>query len=673
MLRALLVPVVFVYVCGAAWAQDPVHFADPKLKEAVEDELYVWDPTPADMLGLTELTYVEQEEAVTSLTGLEYAANLQRLNLRFNEIDDVSALSGLTNLRSIDLSRNRISDLSPLSGLHNLRYLNVHGNGISDLAPLAGLAGLETLILRFNEISDVAPLSGLTNLWELDLGCNQISDIGPLSSLRLLLSLCLWDNRIEDISALAGLTRLTSLELDSNQIIDISPLADLAILYDLDLADNLIGDISPLCGLMELTYLNLEDNPLTDEACDTQLPQILANNPTVYLLYDPPRGRTLSISSTPGGSVVDPGEGTFKYEQDSTRVRLEAKASPGFFFAGWSGVSSPTENPTYVTVDRDRRVEACFCSAQKVLHVDDNAAGDPEADGSKAHPFKRIQEAIDVAADGTTILVLAGTYRESIDLLGKDICLLGIDPNCEGAAGPCAVITGAGAEPAVRFARAESSECVLAGFVITKSQATTATILCDGASPSLVNCLIVGNRVTGADGATVYCRDSQTVLSNCTLADNLAGPQGAALLLVDSDVTVIDSILWGNAPCEILSTETSESSICYGDVQGGWPGAGNIEADPLFVRCGVWDSVDDPFDSQNQGADWTAGDYHLMSQAGRWDVIGRRWMRDEQTSPCVDAGLPGQPVESEATPNGSRINLGAYGGTAEASKSPASG
>ena len=46
-------------------------------------------------------------------------------------------------------------------------------------------------------------------------------------------------------------------------------------------------------------------------------------------------------------------------------------------------------------------------------------------------------------------------------------------------------------------------------------------------------------------------------------------------------------------------------------------------------------------------------------------------MEDEVTSPCIDAGNPGCPVGDETSPNGNRINMGAYGGTAEASKSPA--
>jgi len=66
---------------------------------------------------------------------------------------------------------------------------------------------------------------------------------------------------------------------------------------------------------------------------------------------------------------------------------------------------------------------------------------------------------------------------------------------------------------------------------------------------------------------------------------------------------------------------------------------------------------------------WVDGDYHLKSQAGRWDPKTQSWVKDNVTSPCIDAGDPMSPIGLEPFPNGGRINIGAYGGTAEASKS----
>jgi parallel beta-helix repeat protein len=79
-----------------------------------------------------------------------------------------------------------------------------------------------------------------------------------------------------------------------------------------------------------------------------------------------------------------------------------------------------------------------------------------------------------------------------------------------------------------------------------------------------------------------------------------------------------------------------------------FPGTGEIHQPPLFLGD---------------------GNYHLQSQAGHWDSNSQGWIRDLLTSPCIDAGNPSSPIMYEPFPNGGTINMGAYGGTTEASKS----
>lgn len=71
----------------------------------------------------------------------------------------------------------------------------------------------------------------------------------------------------------------------------------------------------------------------------------------------------------------------------------------------------------------------------------------------------------------------------------------------------------------------------------------------------------------------------------------------------------------------------------------------------------------------NPNAVWIDGDYHLKSQVGRWDQNSQSWIQDDVTSPCIDAGDPNSPIGHEPFPNGGIINMGAYGGTEEASMS----
>jgi len=91
--------------------------------------------------------------------------------------------------------------------------------------------------------------------------------------------------------------------------------------------------------------------------------------------------------------------------------------------------------------------------------------------------------------------------------------------------------------------------------------------------------------------------------------------------------------------------------VTYSDVQGSYTGAGNIDVDPLF-------------------ADPAGGDYHLKSQAGRWHPGSKTWISDDLTSDCIDAGDPASAIGLEPEPNGAVINIGAYGGTTQAGKSP---
>ena len=96
-------------------------------------------------------------------------------------------------------------------------------------------------------------------------------------------------------------------------------------------------------------------------------------------------------------------------------------------------------------------------------------------------------------------------------------------------------------------------------------------------------------------------------------------------------------------------------------------GVGNIDTNPLFVNPGYWDPNGTPEDANDDF--WIEGDYHLKSQAGRWDPNTQSWVQDDVTSPCIDAGDPNSPIVNEPFPNGGYINMGAYGGTSEASKS----
>lgn len=133
---------------------------------------------------------------------------------------------------------------------------------------------------------------------------------------------------------------------------------------------------------------------------------------------------------------------------------------------------------------------------------------------------------------------------------------------------------------------------------------------------------------------------------------------------------VQNSIFWNNVEVFEGITDQLDLTVDHCLMPAPWCslGVGNISADPLFAKDGYWDPNGTPTNAKDDF--WVDGDYHLKSEAGRWDPALGQWVKDTVTSPCIDAGNDSPDWINELWPNGGRINLGAYGGTAEASMSP---
>lgn len=149
---------------------------------------------------------------------------------------------------------------------------------------------------------------------------------------------------------------------------------------------------------------------------------------------------------------------------------------------------------------------------------------------------------------------------------------------------------------------------------------------------SLTNCVLAGNEapITGGGVSLAF---AEATISQCTLSKNRSRT-GGGLHSTESTCVVESSILWNNVPDEIVAEGAGETVVRYTDIVGGWPGEGNIDADPFFrVRF---------------GHDFLLG----------------------PMSPCVDAGDPTtedaisdwHPRWPDWYPNSPRADMGAYGG-----------
>ncbi len=193
-------------------------------------------------------------------------------------------------------------------------------------------------------------------------------------------------------------------------------------------------------------------------------------------------------------------------------------------------------------------------------------------------------------------------------------------------------------------------------------------IRCELSSPLIINNTIANN---GSDGIVLnipwyHDPNSIQVIYNNIITQNENGIvvygqewlSQAIDALIASLLWVCYNNVWNNAEYNYIYESPGCVSI---DGTPCWPpptskmftpkpGWGEISRDPLF-------------------ADPTNNDYHLKSQEGRWDPGNRTWVQDDVHSPCIDAGNTASDWTGELWPHGKRINMGAYGGTQEASMS----
>ena len=321
-----------------------------------------------------------------------------------------------------------------------------------------------------------------------------------------------------------------------------------------------------------------------------------------------------------------------------------------------------------------------------------------------------IQQAINEADPCDLIIVSPGIYSEDINFIGKNLTVSSSDPNNHAIVASTII---KGSNNAVTFSNNENANSIITGFTITDANTG---IYCENTSPMISKCRVIENKQSGIllDNFSCpnvsYCEISCNKfhglavlgtrssfmsmpsiehcviaanqmngifcglpqVKNCTIAAN--GQTGIA----GNSPNVSNSIIFYNGSnSDNVQLNGDSAIVTYSDIQGGWTGTGNINQDPCFAETGFWNVNGTPYDTSDDT--WLVGDYHLLSQAGRWVPLQATqddpnmqisgWMADEVTSPCIDAGDPSSNWSEEVWPHGKRINMGAYGGTAQASLS----
>jgi hypothetical protein len=311
--------------------------------------------------------------------------------------------------------------------------------------------------------------------------------------------------------------------------------------------------------------------------------------------------------------------------------------------------------------------------------------------GTKSDPYCYIQDAIDAAVDTDEIIVAPGTYVALINFLGKAITLRSSD-------GPQVTIISAppviGQLTVVSCVSGEGPDTVLDGFTIEFGRASYGGGMRNtNSSPTITRCIFRDNITTWGSGcqcpaecphpggAAMHNHSSSPTLIGCLFVSNeginnvcgfcqdiggtiCAGPShgivhtsGGTALLVNCGFTgnagvvvsgsgvLINCIVWGDG----LGNPGSSVAASFSNIEGGWPGIGNIDADPLFV-----DPDNSDFRLQAGSPCIDAGHNNAIAELADTDLDGNPRFADDPDLTDIGCGLPVVvdmgPYESQGVP-----------------------
>ena len=273
------------------------------------------------------------------------------------------------------------------------------------------------------------------------------------------------------------------------------------------------------------TFLGWSTNPKATDATyvDGASVSNLATGGSLKL-YAVWRPNTYTVRFLPNGAEGTMADQTLTYDTAANLV-ANAFTKAGFGFIGWCAsdeiLVSFTNCQEVVNLTMDDGAVVMLTAKWVDRWYVDAATGDDANEGTDAaYPFKTIQQAIDRAESGQTIIVADGTYG-AICSAGKAITIRSVN----GVANT--VIDGEGKAIAANLMGESEAggarTTVLRGFTVRNGESAQ-----DGGGVlggTLVGCRIVSNRAARNGGGAAFA-----TLDNCVVTDNMArGGNGGGL------------------------------------------------------------------------------------------------------------------------------------------------
>ncbi len=294
---------------------------------------------------------------------------------------------------------------------------------------------------------------------------------------------------------------------------------------------------------------------------------------------------TLTTSVAGGHGTISAG-GTY---ESGEVINLIATPDAGYKVKSWSGTdndnSTATTNTVTMTSNKTVTVEFVLERPSLEIYVDDDAPNDPGPvdpsvsdpleDGTAGHPFDEIQEAVDVAIDGDTVIVAEGTYYENLNLNDKDIILNSTDPSNQNVVANT-IVNGGGNDSVIYTI---DSDVTINGFTITNGfvDAGGGGICCYDGSPTISHCIFSGNWAIAGGGIFIDVEENSTIspiLTNCIFLENSAdygGAIGIGSWMGENNATLVNCLFRDN------------SAALFGGVMDVWNYLGSTDIE--LINC----------------------------------------------------------------------------------------